>query len=233
MTRSSPPLRLLPDLPHLHRPRDRPAHAVRDHPKHRNLKVQSHFTPIRAELGRKLFCFTLFCVPETNSVPWQRSLCAVGQIFFYVCIYVDVCTYVSNVRDVFIASMLLATCHFTALPEPQALLQPRPAGFLPTPTCKAGLAHQASLECGNKTTTCQTWQLFFWCISYLKNNVSLNLINIWIVRTPFLLPGTGGHSVMGPSKGTLKLHVSATVPFSPCGCTRNLKIRTRYCMDEV
>ena len=93
------------------------------------------------------------CAFQKQILFFGNALCTrLGQIFLYVCIYVDVCTYVSNVRDVFIASMLLAMCHFTVLPEPQALLQPRPAGFLPpTPMCKAVLARQASLECGNKT----------------------------------------------------------------------------------
>lgn len=86
----------------------------------------------------------------------------------------------------------------------------------PTTTCKAMVTSQTSLVCGIKQKMCKTWQLFFWCISYLKNDVSCNLSNILIIQSPFLPSQPGiAHLFLWslPHKGTLKPHVSVTVLF--------------------
>lgn len=97
-----------------------------------------------------------------------------------MCIYVDVCTYVSNVRDVFIASMLLEMVTL------QPSLSPGPA----VASRQASSQHhvQGRPGCGNKTVNVQDLAAFLLVFKLFggKNDVSHNLINILIVQTPFL-----------------------------------------------
>lgn len=72
--------------------------SVYNHPENRNLKVQSLFYSDQGRTGKKTLLFHLFlcfrnefCSSETLHV-WLRPL------FLHVCIYVDVCTYVSMWR---------------------------------------------------------------------------------------------------------------------------------------
>nr|KAF6374407.1 hypothetical protein mPipKuh1_009626 [Pipistrellus kuhlii] len=117
-------------------------------------RCRAYFTPINAELERKLFCFTFcVCVFQKQILFFGNTLCLrPGQVFLYVCIYVDVCTYVSNVRDVFIVSMLLDI----------VTLQPchSEAHGLPPHRHRQGLHQPGRPECGNKTVNVQDLAAF-------------------------------------------------------------------------
>lgn len=101
-----------------------------------NTEIQSckvYFIHIKAELEGKLFRFTFVFQKQILFFGNTSFLHLVGADIF-ICMYICQCVYICiNVRDVFIASMLLEMCHFTALPEPRALLQPEALRLPPRP----------------------------------------------------------------------------------------------------
>lgn len=115
-----------PSAPHAaaaHSLSDSPACAVYDHP-----ECRAYFIPIKTELERRLL-FYLPCVFQI--LLFGNSVSGVADTFtcMYICQRVYICI---QCEGLFIVSMLLEMCHFTALREsPPAAARGQQASSLP------------------------------------------------------------------------------------------------------
>lgn len=81
---------------------------------------------IKAELERKLFCFTVFCVSETNSVPWKRFFLGLIGADIFICVCICRCVYIRPHREGCIYSLQAAgNVSLYSRPSPRPL-QPSP-----------------------------------------------------------------------------------------------------------